>query len=535
VEELATIGQQQHAIYEAERALEEELARLIVKSERERRKAIYVALMAAFKGLKSHLVNDQMRLAAMAIADNRPHTILDAQLLAVKGLTWVRDGLVRAGDELQPGAPFTQEDIAAILADDRLKPAGEEVVEAAADDAELTAAAVAEPAEVKAAQTLEYALQLWQERQTRLLDRTRHIHAKLAHFGFRISDFGLPNQQSAISNQQSPMPRFVQLKLGMLALHGTELEATVSDALSRSAAHPCRRVGPRVAALAAEARAAIALAKSGKVGPWPQRLQSGVADGVRDLRLFLEARSQVEALLKDHRASEGKDSFGRAYLLSGDDLARAADMVDALSWATLLLRDAGRKASPLPDGLPPEDKAACEADSAKAAPLAEETFREIGQVTKAVEQFGSNARPRLAEWAKANLASPDLNQQSAISNQQSLRRLQQATSTLRDLLDERVRVEVPVPEEERVPEAPEVVQVKPADLAKPEVLEKVREELLKYEEPPALIKRIAESPAIPDAYKPKLIEALKRPVDPKYRELVNAYFDTIARCEKRNR
>ncbi|HUT33175.1 MAG TPA: hypothetical protein VNE39_06840 [Planctomycetota bacterium] len=519
VEELATIGQQQHAIYEAERALEAELARLIVKSERERRKAIYVALMTAFKGLKSHLVNDQMRQSAMAIADNRPHTILDAQLLAVKGLTWVRDGLVRAGDELPPGIPFTEEDIAAVLADDRLRPAGEEVVEAAADDFDLTAAAVAEPAEVKAAETLEYALQLWQERQARLLDRTRHIHAKLG--------------------ERKRSPRYARLKMGMLALHGGELEAGVADAVSRAAEHPCRRVGPRVSLLADEARAAVALAKAGKVGPGPQRLQLGVAEGVKDLRLFLEARAQVEALVRDHKASDGKDSFGRAYLLSGEDLGRAAGMVETLGWTTLLHRDAGRKASPVPAGLAPEDRALCETDIAKAARLAEETLSEVTRVSGAVEQFGDDIRGRLAEWAKAHLAAlkplsvpaePDADLQKEFAR--VARQLQQATNTLRDLLDERVHTEVPVPEEERVPQAPEIVQVKPADLANPEVLEKMREELLKYEEPPALIKRIEESTAIPEEYKPTLIEALKRPVDAKYRELVTAYFDTIARCKK---
>lgn len=488
VEELATIGQSQHALYEAQRALEDELARLIVKSERERRKAVFAPLMAAFKGLKGHLVADKMRQAAMAIADNRPHTILEDQLLAARGLAWVRDGLVRAGEELPPGTPFGQDDIAAILADDRLQAAEAEVVEAAADDSELTAAAIAEPAEAQAAETLEYALQLWQERQSRLLDRIRHVHSKLAAAGGATS-------------------RATRLRMGMLGLHATELDATIAQASGRATAHACRRVAPRVAALAQDARAALALATAGKVGPDTQRPLLAAAEGVRDLRLFLEAWNQTQALLADRAAAGGKDSFGRAYLLTGDDLTRAAEMLEALNWATLLARDHARLDKP-----------------------AVALWRELDAIAAAVEKFGSDTRPRLAEWAKAHLPTSPGNEKPREAEPARLaRKLHEAANALRDLLDERVATEVPVPEDERVPE---VAEVPPADLAKPEVLEKVREELLKYEEPPALIRRIEESTAIPEEFKLRLIEALKRPVDPKYRELVTAYFDAIARMRR---
>ena len=72
----------------------------------------------------------------------------------------------------------------------------------------------------------------------------------------------------------------------------------------------------------------------------------------------------------------------------------------------------------------------------------------------------------------------------------------------------------------------------PAALEKPEVMAKAREQLLKHEEPPAIIRRIQESAAIPDACKPRLVEALRRPANAKYRRLVTAYFNTIARYKR---
>ena len=548
VEELSTIGQQQHATYEAERALEEELARLIVKSERERRQGIYVSLMTAFKGLKSHLVNDRMRRAAMAVADNRPHTILDVQQLAIKGLTWVRDGLIAAGDELQPGTPFAQKDIELILKDDRLRPAEAEVAEVAAEDAELTAAAIAEPTDVKPADTLEYALQVWQERQAEALDRTRHIHEMLGR-----------RQRST---------RYLRLKMGMLALRGTALETAISEALARGARHECERLPTRLHTLAGESRKAVALTKSGRVGPGVQRVQHGSVESVKDLRRFLEARTQMLNGQKDHEASGHRDPFGRPYVLGGGNLARAAGMLESLGWALLFHRDAMRKAKPIPADIGQEDKSLCRAEVAAAGALLAGMMREVegaaeaaasftnGELRERLAQLSEKERAvvtppdvqrRLTQWARKHLAPiklPPVPAEPNAASQKELAapewRLRQAITALRDLTDERVHTEVEVPEEERIPEATEVAQVKAEDLETTEVMEKVRDELLKYEKPAAVIKRVRESTAIPDTLKQKLIATLEKlerrdkqeepetPLDAKYRALVTAYFNAIA-------
>jgi hypothetical protein len=274
----------------------------------------------------------------------------------------------------------------------------------------------------------------------------------------------------------------------------------------------------------------------------------------------------------DHEASGDKDPFGRPYVLGGENLARAAGMLESLGWAALLHRDAMRKAEPVPADIGPEDKAICRVDIAAAGTLLAGATRGIEVAAKVASSFAGdelrqrlaqlseeeravvtppNVQQRLVQWSEKHLlalkslqvpAEPDA------AFQKELERfewgLRQAITSLRDLTDERVHTEVEAPEEERIPEVTQVAQVNAEDLERRDVLEKARDELLKYEKPAAVIKRVRESAAIPDTLKQKLIATLEKlarrekqeepetPLDAKYRALVTAYFNTIARYKR---
>ncbi len=519
VKELATIGHQQQAAFEAERALEYELAQLIVKSEREKRLAVWEALVQTFKGLKSYLVNHKLRQAALAIADNRPHTILEAQKLAIKGLTWVRDGLVKAGNDLPSEESFPETRVALILEDDRLKlPAEKMVLAEVPPDWNFEDIVPPELGEEEEAETLEYALQLWHEKQEKIYDRTQHISHNV--------------------ELKERSPRYMKLKMGMLGLDNTELDNLIKTALTRAADHDCKWLAPRLAELVDESRQSITLTMSGRIGPAVQRGQLGVVESLKDVRRFLAERTQMLTQQSDRLASEGKDVFDRPYVLVGDHHARSLNMLQSLHWALSLERDASRKLAEAPPSAPASERQLYEADFANASRLLARMVQRVTTVTGTVKEFtDEEVKDRLRQWSQEYLTAitpPEVPEEPDVILQNRLARLErdlrQAISALADLADERVYVEIPIPEEDRIPtELVAARELSPEEMENVEMIAEARRELGKFETPEAMIERIQASETIPEGFKTKLIEALGRPFDPKYEDLVTAYFNAITR------
>lgn len=535
---LEQVAQRQSALCQAEAALEEELQKLIAEASRERRAEVSQPLFLTFKGLKDNLINNLMRKSGEFIADNKSHMILGDQLLVIRALRFINQGLERAGAEVRP--PMS-EDLALraeMAPDERLKTAApllaEEPDTKVADLADiedlLRRSAVPIPDEPRL-ETVERYLQDVGDLTDALLERAAYLDKRLA----------------------KEMPgRYRRLRLGWLQHRHARCVQAAARAQELSAGQEFAPLRQHLTGLSKEVEGIGKLLAAGEVGRDTQDLAAGVAAATRDIRRFLFARRQRQLLAQDREKAGGKDDFDRDYLLAGADLSAALQVMEHLGWARVLQADLARKArliAPRPEGAKPPSKLAASIAAGQLTDAEAKAAEVLGRLEAAAAaarevRARQEAGKMLNEKSLALLAGEEFrsgleafkNRRPDPANPARLKALdgslQEALAALTDLCEERVVVETKVAAEPPPEVGPVADLVDPVKMT-PEKLAEIREQFLKDRRPEAICKRIEENESLPEPVRRLLLETLRRgELDPKYEMLLSAYFLELAKQGK---
>lgn len=106
---LTDLGKQQKSIYEAETSMEQMLEYLMNRAKINKRKSIQKPLDTAFKYLRERRVNDSLKRIDQLINDNQCSMVTGDQKIVADVMNVVKGGLVKAGMEVEPDQPLTGE------------------------------------------------------------------------------------------------------------------------------------------------------------------------------------------------------------------------------------------------------------------------------------------------------------------------------------------------------------------------------------------------------------------------------------------
>ena len=106
---LTDLGKQQKSIYEAEDSMEKLLEYLMARAKINKRKSIQVPLDVAFKYLRTKRVNDTLKKIDQLIGNNQCSMVTGDQKNVADVMNVVKGGLVKAGMEVEPDQPLSGE------------------------------------------------------------------------------------------------------------------------------------------------------------------------------------------------------------------------------------------------------------------------------------------------------------------------------------------------------------------------------------------------------------------------------------------
>lgn len=513
-ENLITLGKQQTAIFDTETGLEQQLTYLMYKAERQRRDGIRIPLSAAFTLLRDGLVNDRLKKAARLIANNQPADILNDQQQVVRSLQIVQEGLLQAGQKVDEDEPLTLAMTplsAAEFDPDLIKP--EEL--AATQQPMPAEAGTDEPAPAQ-----EFTLEL-----PALPEGTDAISAAV-RLSIELQDNVLARAKYLADNStDAEMPRFIKLKFAQL---GERQELAIAKGINE-AIHQAQRAedvasGSLLARVKEEFEQSQKLIAAKDVRPTARQIQADAIASLKDISQFLAMSKSIEDGTEENRRLGGEDAFGRKYLLRAGDLDLAVETLGRIGHARQLELDVIRKLKRFQEH-PAEGEpvAAIEAENRKRAAAAQkEVGRLLDEVGEKVAGLSAEVAPRVQETgvmalvglklgdAADRIAAGGSDAEVTAALEEGARTLTTTLQSLRDLLEERVRVE------------PQVVAAAEPPRMTPEEFERLTSR--EY-----LAERLKAESTLPPEIREKMVRALERDFPEKYRSLLGAYYASFVK------
>lgn len=504
-EKLLTLGKQQRAIFDAESGLERQISFLMYKAERQRRQSIQGPLQAAFKNLRDNRVNDHLKRAAELIENNQPSQILDNQRAAMRSLEVVRQGLLVAGQKVDPDEPFT---LAMMPTEesqfdpDAIKP--EQVAENQPQPSEMedpleTPDVVLDvPALPEGTDAVSAAIRLAVELQDGVLARTRYLHA---------------------NRGEAEMPRFVRLKLLRLEQLQTRAAEALAHAQNKASLDGDDVSVEVIEPVAVEFDQSHRLLTAGLTDPTVQQIQDDAMSTLEDLLQLLALSRATSEIAQDHHRSGGIDAFKRPFLLRGDDLDAVLEILHKVNLARLRQADVRRKLQRFAMH-PATGDLGMEMEKINRARAAQTQQAVVVLINTAVERTGSLAeavRPRVLQTGVDRLR--ELNQRvHAIEdgdNEDTITALKQSERTMIEMVQE-LRDLI----EERVAAKPQLAQTAMPRKITPEEFQKLTSR--EY-----LADRLRDEPRLPPEVRERMVRALQQEFPEKYRRLLQAYYGSF--------
>ncbi len=508
-EQLLTLGKQQRAIFDTETGLENQLTYLTYKAEKQQRRSILVPLRAAWVNLRNQRVNDYLKRAAELIDNNQPSQILKDQTAAIRALQLVEDGLVIAGQKVDPDEPLT---LAMTPSDesqfdpDLIKP--EQVAEATPNEmpGEVTPL---DPGRVELAalpegtDPLSAAVRRMIELQDNVLARTRYLSK---------------------NSTPAEMPRFVKLKLLRLAQWQDLALAQSRKAIDEAKSQKNEPVEGILQAVVTELSQVRQLLEQKQVDPTTQQIQADAIATLQDLLQFMALEKSVQDAVAENKRLGGVDAFGRQYVLRDQDLDVVVNTTLDINHARQWLGDTLRKLNRFKEQ-PADDEVVMLQETlnrkrtsealAKAAKLIDNAATQVGSLSKetavTVRNTGIGA---LADLQIASRVDAIANKSVSDEQLAALGDLKQALigtiGSLRDLLEERVKPKV----ELAVTEKPTTITPK---------------EFAKLTSRESLADRLKDETSLPPELRELMLRSLEKKFPEKYRELLRAYYASFVK------
>ena len=503
-EQLLTLGKQQRAIFDTETGLENQLTYLTYKAEKQQRKSILVPLRAAWANLRNQRVNDYLKRAAELIDNNQPSQILKDQTAAIRALRLVEDGLIIAGQKVDPDKLLT---LAMTPSDesqfdpDLIKQA--QVAEAKPNETP-TEVTPLEPGGVElttlpeGTDPLSSSVRRMVELQDNVLARTRYL-----------SKNSTPNE----------MPRFIKLKLLQLQRRQDLTLAESAKAIAETKTQKNQPVEGILQAVSTELEAVRQVLDHAHVDATTQQMQADSIATLKDLLQYIALEKTVRDAVAENKRLSGVDAFGRPYVLRDQDLDIAVEMLFDINHARQWLGDALRKVDrfklkPASEGVLIQQEAASRTRASIAisnsAALVRSAVSRMDSLSDATKPTVSGTRVAgLADLRLESFADPiakaNLSDEQRDSLQSANQTLNESMQALRDMLEQRVQPKV------------EAVSSKQRPTMTPEEFEKLTSR-------ETLTERLKNESSLPPEMRKLMLRSLEKDFPEKYRELLRAYY-----------
>ncbi|QDU96140.1 hypothetical protein [Lignipirellula cremea] len=507
-ESLLTLGKQQRALFDTETGLERQLTYLAYKAQQQGRTSIQAPLQAAWANLRSRRVNDFLKRAAEMIDNNQPSQILEDQASALRALDVVRNGLVSAGQKLDPDPPLSPNDQPSDesqfdpdqvqpneLATSNTPPAQNTDDANANDVGEFK---VETPILPEGSDAVSAAIRLTIEAQDSVLARVRYL---------------------AQNSTPAEMPRFIRLKQTRLLERQDDVLARIAVALEQADKHDEPQVAAVLQQVAEEFQQSRRLLEAGRFGPLVQQHQ---ADALTTLQFLLQELALAKAVADstaENRRLGGQDAFGRQYVLRETDLDAAVDALLAIRHAQGRLGDTARKVARFVahPPQPPLEQEIEQANRQRAVAALQETAALLEEATQRIAALAEPATQAAAPTGAAGLrdlalpglakqlAAGDRDEPLAASLDAAGQRLNGVVLSLGDLLEERVRLE------------PLASAVEEQPVMSPE-------EFARLNSQEYLAERLQNESSLPPELRELMARSLEREFPPKYSRLLAAYY-----------
>ena len=463
-----------------------------------------VPLRAAWANLRNQRVNDYLKRAAELIDNNQPSQILKDQSAAIRALRLVEDGLIIAGQKVDPDETLT---LAMTPSDesqfdpDLIQPEQVAKVDPNKTPTEVTplepggAELVALP---EGTDPLSAAVRRMIELQDNVLARTRYLSK---------------------NNTAAEMPRFLKLKLLRLHQRQDLALAESNKAIDEAIQQKNSPVEGILRSVSAEFAHVRALLGQHQVDTTTQQIQADAITTLQDLLQNIAMGKAVRDVVAENKRLGGVDAFGRQYVLREQDLDSVAEMLMEMNHARQWLGDALRKVDrfqqqPATSDIVVQHEAANRSLAAaavtKAAGLIDGAVARDGSLSQdaapAVRRTGISglADLQLAAFADS-IAKTSLTDERRTSLQDASQTLIGTIQSLRDLLEERVAPKVEV-----------------AATAKPTTI--TPEEFSKLTSRETLAERLKDESSLPPELRKLMLRSLENDFPEKYRELLRAYY-----------
>ncbi len=499
-EQLLTLGKQQRAIFDTETQLETQLALQIFKAEKQGRKSIHVPLKAAFEGLRANRVNDNLKEAAAKIENNQPSVIIKNQKAAVRALEAVKTGLVLAGQKLDPDEALNPNmEVSEAAKFEEVEVAKEEKKEekpAETAQADAMTAQQLESVLPEGGDALSMAIRLALEKQDDVLARARYLAEK---------------------NPQQEMPRFMRLKLGMLAERQAIAIKAVERAIQESEKSSSAPLKESLLAVRDEFAQSAALMAAKDVSPCTQQIQDDAMSTLKDLLQFVAFEKSLGESADEIKRRNGVDAFQRKFLLRDKDLETVVTLILNANHARMLQRDVARKLARVTKFQTQNEIERCNCKRAsdsqkKAAALLETVRAQSGslsaEVAGRVREAGLDALLAIKLPLTADFNFTGTDKDLVANAENAAKALAAALQNLRDLLEERVQ---PKAESVAARKIEEPIKISAEDFAKTNSRE-------------ALAARLKNDASLPPEIRAKMIEALSKEFPARFKQLLTAYY-----------
>jgi hypothetical protein len=512
VDALITLGKRQSTMFDIETELEEQLVFMKSKAQKQDRKSIQRPLDAAYKVLRDRRVNDDLKQAARFIANNQPYEIIKNQKAAGQALRVVRGGLIVAGQRVDEDEPIMVAMVPTeTLGDVILKP-------------DQVASATTEPG-TEADQTGESRALTPEEMLAALPMGSDRLSAALSAAMDLEAGTVARTRYLAANSTPAEMPRYVNLKQLIIKDYQKRAAATVMLAVKEAQEVKAAPIERMLGDVLHQCNDSWKMIGKRIIGAHTQQFQTDIRDALRDMVQHVSLQKVVADGVEENQRMGGKDAFGRAYTVRGDDLTKMLAVVDDLAAAALMQGDLLRKAKrwDAHKAKDPDLAAVEKAERERAVALAKEVSSRMKALPTRLTGISTNLEARVAglgvadaagfttpDWASESLAPTTL----VAASEQGSGLFAKLIGDIRNMFSERERSAI-----EREAEAPV------------EVVEMTKEDFERLTSNDYLREKIMAETGLPDEIRERMLKGLSEDFPEKYKALISAYYASFVMKE----
>jgi hypothetical protein len=512
VDKLLTLGKRQQTILDVESELESQLVFMKSKAWQQQRTSIRAPLDTAYAALRSNRVNDNLKRAAKLINNNQPYQIIANQKSALHALDIVRGGLVVAGQKVDKDEPIVLSMVPVETLGDVLKPKpADPTEETDPTDPDMPATRQLSADELLAAlpmgsDKLTMALNIAYELQDSANARTKYLHE---------------------NSSDKEMPRYVDLK--QMILLDFQERALRAVELATAEAKPVAPVQDMLRETATELQQSRQLIEKRVLAEGVQQLQADTTATLRDMAQFLAVHKMVEDAAEENRRREGKDAFGRQFLVHDRDLDILLKIAADLNHASLLQNDAVRKlerfqdaeiGNPLLKKIESLNRERTQKALQSVAALAKDAVGQVKALSKDVQtKAGAMGLGQVATLKDSGFkAGAPVTPETVLFTKELASFVAQSIQNIRTLLAERIMTE-----EEMLAKQPQ------------EFEQITAEEFEQMRDAKTIRERLADDKSLPPEIRETMLRSLNREFPPEYKDLLSAYFASFVPTEKKKK